>query len=80
MMKNFTLISVFFLAASLIAGDHKGKGHKGDGPCKEDAKKLCEGVKEGKGAIRKCLKEKEDQLSDACKTHLAKHKNHKNHK
>ncbi len=35
--------------------------------CKGDAEKFCSGVKPGQGAIIKCLKQHEAELSDACK-------------
>lgn len=35
--------------------------------CAEDAKKICNNVKPGHGAILKCLKEHESELSPACK-------------
>ena len=36
--------------------------------CKSDIQKLCSNVKMGGGAIMKCLKENEGQLSSSCKT------------
>ena len=35
--------------------------------CKGDVDKLCPGVQPGGGAIRKCLHEHKDQVSDSCK-------------
>jgi hypothetical protein len=39
--------------------------------CREDVRALCAGVLPGGGRIRQCMKEKRDQLSDACKSALA---------
>lgn len=39
--------------------------------CKDDAAKLCKGVKPGLGAIAECLKANTAKLSPACKTTLA---------
>jgi len=41
-----------------------------EGPCHEDAERLCKGVKQGGGRIQQCLKDHEAQLSDACKNRL----------
>jgi hypothetical protein len=40
-------------------------------PCEEDAKKLCPDAKPGSGAIRKCLEEHRDQLSEACRQRIS---------
>lgn len=40
--------------------------------CKSDIKKLCADVKPGGGRIAACLKDKKDQMSDECKSDLAK--------
>lgn len=37
------------------------------GPCAEDAKKFCKGVKLGQGRLVRCMWQHRDQLSDACK-------------
>ena len=43
-------------------------------PCREDAAKLCKDVKPGRGAIARCLKEHQSELSPACKDNMAKAK------
>jgi len=43
-------------------------------PCRDDAAKLCQGMKPGGGAIAKCLKEHSSELSPACKDNIAKAK------
>ena len=40
--------------------------------CKDDAKNLCKGVKQGGGKIMQCLKQHESELSPACKEKMAK--------
>ena len=41
------------------------------GPCADDAAKFCKGVQPGGGAIAKCLKENENNLSPSCKEHIS---------
>jgi hypothetical protein len=43
-------------------------------PCRDDAAKLCQGVKPGGGAVARCLKEHSSELSPACKKNIAKAK------
>ncbi len=49
--------------------------------CHEDAEKYCGDVKPGKGAMKSCMKDHMDELSQACKDKLedmkAKHGKHK---
>lgn len=45
-----------------------------DSPCTADAATLCKDVQKGKGALAKCLKEHESELSPACKDGMAKMK------
>jgi hypothetical protein len=40
------------------------------GPCADDVAKFCKDVNPGGGAIIKCLKEHEAELSDECKAQL----------
>jgi hypothetical protein len=40
--------------------------------CKDDAKKLCGGIKPGGGKIAQCLKQHESELSPACKAQMEK--------
>jgi hypothetical protein len=40
-------------------------------PCAGDVAKFCGDVKPGEGRIAKCLKQHKDELSPACKMHLA---------
>lgn len=60
---------VFFLAAATIASAEETAR-----PCRDDAAKLCQGVQPGGGAIARCLKSHESELSPACKRNIAKAK------
>jgi hypothetical protein len=42
-------------------------------PCREDMERLCSDVKPGGGARIRCLKDHEDELSDACRAQIAEH-------
>ena len=59
------------LAAALATGAlAQGKAEKGEGPCREDAKKFCGNEKPGGGRIAKCLKAHESELSPACQSQM----------
>ncbi len=47
---------------------------QGRGPCAEDAAKYCKDVQPGGGRMAQCLKEHENELSAACKEHIAQMK------
>jgi Cysteine rich repeat len=42
--------------------------------CKDDAARLCQDVKPGRGAVARCLKEHASELSPACKDNMVKAK------
>ncbi|HBA59985.1 MAG TPA: hypothetical protein DCZ92_04030 [Elusimicrobia bacterium] len=50
------------------------------GACKDDARKLCEGIKPGQGRVRDCLQKNQDKLSEGCKTRQEKIKDRKENK
>jgi hypothetical protein len=66
-------LSLALAAGSALA--HEGHG-MGTGPCAEDAKKLCADVAPGGGAIMKCLKAHETEVSKECKEKVAAAKEH----
>ncbi|MGE5174489.1 MAG: cysteine rich repeat-containing protein [Betaproteobacteria bacterium] len=47
---------------------------QGPGPYAEDAAKFCKDVQPGSGSMARCLKEHENELSGACKEHIAQMK------
>lgn len=61
MKKIFSLFALSLLVATFASAE-------GDQPCKADREKFCKDVKAGDGAIIKCLKEHEAELSTTCKT------------
>ena len=44
---------------------------RSQGPCADDAAKLCKDVRPGHGRIARCLKQHQSELSDACKQDIA---------
>ena len=68
-------MSVFIaVVAALIlwtAGDIFAQGR---GPCAEDAAKYCKDVQPGGGRMARCMKDHENDLSAACKEHIAQMK------
>lgn len=64
-MKTASLM--FCIAALLASTSHAApKAHPGAEACKADAEKLCAGIAPGNGAIHRCLKRHEAELSPAC--------------
>ena len=62
-----TLVSlVFVLFTAAVAAD-AGAQQRREGPCAADVKKFCGDVKPGQGAIAKCMKAHEAELSPACR-------------
>jgi hypothetical protein len=49
-------------------------GSAANGPCADDMAKFCKDVHPGGGSILKCMKEHENDLSPACKRHVAEMK------
>jgi len=58
------------VAFPAMAAQGQGTG-PGSGPCAEDIAKVCKDVQPGGGRILKCMKEHENELSPACKQHVA---------
>jgi hypothetical protein len=62
-----TLVSlVFVLFTAGVAAD-AGAQQRSEGPCAGDVKKFCGDVKPGQGAIAKCMKAHQAELSPACR-------------
>ncbi len=57
---------VFVLFAAGLAAD-AGAQQRREGPCVADVKRFCGDVKPGQGAIAKCMKAHEAELSPACR-------------
>ncbi len=57
---------VFVLFTAGVAAD-AGAQQRSEGPCAADVKKFCGDVKPGQGAIAKCMKAHEAELSPACR-------------
>jgi hypothetical protein len=62
------------IAAALAAGAParaKGPGPGYDGPCGPDIEKHCASAERGGGGIGRCLRQHEQDLSPACRDHVA---------
>jgi len=67
------LILASLCALPAFADDNAGTGGGGhNGACKADVEKLCPGIQPGGGRIMACLREHKDEISDACKTNMAR--------
>jgi len=68
-------MSVFIAVAAVLvlwtAGDIFAQGR---GPCAEDAAKYCKDIQPGEGRMARCMKEHENELSAACREHIAQMK------
>jgi len=60
-------LSLFLLTAFVSLVPAHAESEDGSHPCAADRKKFCADVKPGDGAIMKCMKEHEGELSAECK-------------
>ncbi len=58
--------SVFVLFVAGVAAEASAQ-QRSEGPCAADVKRLCGDVKPGQGAIAKCMKAREAEVSPACR-------------
>jgi len=65
-MRNVIVTIAFAVFAAGVAAD-AGAQQRREGPCAADVKKFCGDVKPGQGAIAKCMKAHEAELSPACR-------------
>jgi hypothetical protein len=64
-----SVLAVAVLMVGTLAG-MSGAQQK-QGPCADDFAKYCKDVQPGGGRIARCLKQHEQELSPACKQHVA---------
>jgi hypothetical protein len=68
-VKASILVTALAFSLGLLATP--ARAERKEGPCREDAERLCKGVKSGGGRIRACLKEHVGELSSAaCKDRI----------
>jgi hypothetical protein len=65
-IRNAFFTIAFALFAAGAAAD-AGAQQRSQGPCAADVKRFCGDVKPGQGAIAKCMKAHEAELSPACR-------------
>jgi len=78
-MANSALVRKLGIVALMIAGIALwmnwgvvlGGSAQGQGPCADDVQRFCKDVQPGGGRIARCLKEHEDNVSPACRQHMA---------
>jgi len=61
----FVTMAIGLFAAGLAA--ESSAQQRSEGPCAADVKRLCGDVKPGQGAIAKCMKAREAEVSPACR-------------
>lgn len=66
----FIIIAVVYFGSGAVTNVFAQQA----GPCTDDVAKFCKGVRPGGGAIAKCLKENENDLTSACREHISKAK------
>ena len=64
--RNAFVTIAFALSAAGVAAD-AGAQQRSEGPCAADVKKFCGDVKPGQGAIARCMRAHEAELSPACR-------------
>jgi cysteine rich repeat protein len=62
-----TFVSLVFAMFAAGVAAHACAQQRREGPCAADVKKFCGDVKPGQGAIAKCMKAHEAELSPACR-------------
>ena len=66
LIRNAFVTTAFALFAAGVAAA-AGAQQRSQGPCAADVKQFCGDVKPGQGAIAKCMKAHEAELSPACR-------------
>jgi hypothetical protein len=70
-MKAWKIVTLVApLAVALTMSPSLAQPKRGEGPCREDVKKLCPDIKPGGGRYRDCLKQHAAELSPACQEHV----------
>jgi hypothetical protein len=70
-MKTFSCSALLTAALVVVATAAASPAARAaDGPCRDDAQKLCAGVQPGGGRAIACMKQHEAELSPACKAAL----------
>jgi Cysteine rich repeat len=69
-MKRFQVFIVVLLSISIMAAVHAYA--KDENPCKKDIAKFCKDIEPGEGRILRCLTLFKDDVTPACKKHLAR--------
>jgi len=65
------------ILSTLLTASVSGAGQGGGrGACRADIQKLCPDAKRGDGSIRECMRDHQDDLSDACKQAIAHRREH----
>ena len=58
------------LVAVAVPARAEGPGRERNGPCRPDIEKHCADVERGGGALARCLREHEKDLSPGCRDHV----------
>ncbi len=71
-IRKYSVRLFAFIIAALVASPVMAQtAGPATRPCADDAAKFCKDVKPGGGRMARCLKEHENELSPACKEHVA---------
>lgn len=80
-MNRFCLWVLFcgLITSGFIASTPPASALDAERPCRGDVEKFCKGIKPGRGALARCMKDHQAELSAPCKAKHAEHKEKAQH-
>lgn len=70
-MRTSRMVLIIALLFWLVPAVAQTQEMNGRGPCKADIEKFCKDVQPGQGRIVRCMRQHENEVSPACRNHIA---------